>query len=95
MPEHHIVLAGGGHTHSLVLLRWAMRPKLRPQGLITLVNRSSTTLYSGMVPGLIAGRYGIDEILIDLRLLCNQAKVSFVLGEIKAVSYTHLRAHET
>ena len=34
-----------------------MRPEQRPKGWITLVNRSSTALYSGMVPGLIAGLY--------------------------------------
>ncbi len=52
-----LVLAGGGHSHALLLRRWAMHPHKRPPGLITLVSRSSTALYSGMVPGLIAGLY--------------------------------------
>ena len=55
-----LVLAGGGHSHALVLKRWAMRPERRPKHSITLVNRSSTALYSGMVPGLIAGLYQRD-----------------------------------
>jgi len=38
MFSDHLVLAGGGHTHALVLLRWAMNPKLKPAGMITLVN---------------------------------------------------------
>ena len=49
-----LVLAGGGHSHALVLKQWAMRPHRRPEQEIILVNRNSTTLYSGMVPGLIA-----------------------------------------
>ena len=76
-PAGTLLLAGGGHSHALLLKRWAMRPKRRPTQNITLVNRSSTTLYSGMVPGLIAGLYQHDNLAIDLRQLC-------------AVSYTHL-----
>ncbi len=78
----HLVLAGGGHTNSLMLLRWAMYPDLRPQGLITLVNRNSTTIYSGMIPGLIAGKYKLDETSIDLRRLADQAGVAIVVAEI-------------
>ena len=57
MFSDHLVLAGGGHTHALVLLRWAMNQKLKPAGMITLVNQSSTTFYSGMFPGVVAGKY--------------------------------------
>ncbi len=79
------MLAGGGHTHALVLLRWAMNPKLKPAGMITLVNQASTTIYSGMFPGVVAGKYKIDEILIDLRSLASKAGVSFVISEIKGI----------
>ena len=41
-----LLLAGGGHSHSLLLKRWAMRPEQRPQQSITLINRRSTALYS-------------------------------------------------
>ena len=85
MLGDHIVLAGGGHTHALVLLRWAMNPKMKPDGMITLVNQSSTTIYSGMFPGVVAGKYKIDEILIDLRCLAAKAGVSFVIGEIEGI----------
>ena len=85
MLSDHIVLAGGGHTHALVLLRWAMNPKLKPVGMITLVNQSSTTIYSGMFPGVVSGKYKIDEILIDLRNLALKAGVSFVKAEISGI----------
>lgn len=78
----HLVLAGGGHTHALVLRMWAMQPKRRPEGLITLVNRESTALYSGMVPGLVAGVYTRQDLEINLRRLADQAEVAFVIAEI-------------
>ena len=59
-----------------------MQPERRPQQSIVLVNRSSTALYSGMVPGLIAGLYQRDELAIDLRQLCDRAGVAFVEAEI-------------
>ena len=77
-----LLLAGGGHSHALALKRWAMRPEQRPRHSITLINRTSTGLYSGMVPGLIAGLYQRDELAIDLRQLCDRAGVAFVEAEI-------------
>ena len=62
-----------------------MRPKQRPTGFITLVNRTSTTLYSGMVPGLIAGIYSRDQVAIDLRSLAADAGVAFIEAEIKGL----------
>ena len=81
-----LLLAGGGHSHALLLKRWAMRPERRPPQNITLVNRSSTALYSGMVPGLIAGVYKRDELAIDLRQLCDRAGVAFVEAEITGLN---------
>jgi len=62
-----------------------MNPKLKPAGMITLVNQSSTTIYSGMFPGVIAGKYKIDEILIDLRNLASKAGVSFVMAKLRGL----------
>ena len=81
-----LVLAGGGHSHALLLKRWAMQPNRRPQHSIVLVNRTSTALYSGMVPGLIAGIYKRNELAIDLRQLCERAGVAFIEAEITGVN---------
>jgi len=79
----HLVLAGGGHTHALLLRRWLMRPGLRPaHGLITLVSRHSTAPYSGTLPALVAGLIAPDDGAIDLRRLCALAGVSFLRAEI-------------
>ena len=81
-----LLLAGGGHTHALVLLRWLMG-RSRPGGAaITLVNRRSTTLYSGMVPGLVAGLYDREACSIDLRHLCGELGVTFIQAEICGIA---------
>ena len=82
--EARLVLAGGGHSHALVLRMWAM-DRQRPAAWITLVSRHSTALYSGMVPGLVAGIYEPAACAIDLRRLCLLAGVTFVQAEITAI----------
>ncbi len=85
MSSEHLVLAGGGHTHALILRGWAMNPKLRPQGLITLISLQSGTIYSAMLPGFLSGNYSYDEIIINVRSLAEKAGVAFVLGEINYI----------
>ena len=82
-----LLLAGGGHTHALLLKRWAMKPQLRPKKRIVLVNRSGSTLYSGMIPALIAGIETKEGATIDLRQLCDRAGVAFVQAEICGLDY--------
>jgi selenide,water dikinase len=82
-----LVLAGGGHTHALLLRRWIMRPARRPANqAVLLVNRTSTAHYSGMVPGLLAGLYSREACAIDLRDLCRRAGVGFVQAEITGLN---------
>ncbi|MFM7314254.1 MAG: selenide, water dikinase SelD [Cyanobium sp.] len=83
MNRRLLVLAGGGHSHALLLRRWWMRPQSRPSDTaVLLVSRGSTALYSGMVPGLVAGLYTREQASIDLRLLCSRAGVAFLQAEI-------------
>ncbi|WP_413430228.1 selenide, water dikinase SelD [Synechococcus sp. Cu2B8-bc1011] len=81
----HLVLAGGGHSHALLLRKWVMNPGSRPNRFITLISRHSTALYSGMVPGLVAGHYQREELEIDLRQLTDQAEVALIVAEIKGL----------
>ena len=83
--EGALLLAGGGHSHALVLKQWAMRPRRRPRRSIVLLNRHSTALYSGMVPGLIAGIHQREQLAINLRGLCDAAGVAFVRAEITGI----------
>jgi selenide,water dikinase len=82
-PRRRLLLAGGGHSHALLLRMWAMRPRMRPAATaITLVSRAGSSLYSGMVPGLVAGLYDRRACAIDLRLLCSRVGVTFIQAEI-------------
>ena len=84
-PEGPLLLAGGGHSHALLLKRWAMQPHLRPDRMVVLINRCSTALYSGMVPSLIAGLVKRHDLAIDLRQLCERAGVAFMAAEIQGL----------
>ena len=78
-----LLLAGGGHSHVLVLRQWALRPQSRPaSGSVTLVSRYPTSLYSGLVPAVVAGLATLESARIDLKQLCQQAGVSFLQAEI-------------
>src|SRR2546428_13914094 len=66
--RHDLVLVGGGHTHIQVLRSWAMDP---PPGVrVTVVVDRPVAVYSGMVPGFVAGQDRQDELGIDGRALC-------------------------
>jgi len=70
-----LVLVGGGHAHVAVLKRLGMHPL--PGVRITLVSDASTSAYSGMLPGCIAGHYRREEAQIELRPLCRFAGAQF------------------
>lgn len=82
--DRDLVLVGGGHTHALVLRRLGMRPLADTR--ITLVSPDSMTPYSGMLPGMVAGHYTVDDIHIDLRRLCQWADVRFVRDHVVALA---------
>ncbi|MES2938980.1 MAG: FAD-dependent oxidoreductase [Pseudomonadota bacterium] len=71
-----VVLVGGGHSHVLLLRGLVDRPWTGAR--LTLVSDGTETLYSGMLPGCIAGLYRWDEARIDLRALCRAAGAAFV-----------------
>ncbi|MFO0689706.1 MAG: selenide, water dikinase SelD [Myxococcota bacterium] len=73
-----VVLVGGGHAHVQVLRRWAMDP---PEGarLVVVLDRP-VAVYSGMVPGLVAGDYPRSALEIDVVPLARRAGASVVLA---------------
>jgi selenide,water dikinase len=76
--DRELLLVGAGHAHVEVLRRWALRP-LAGVRLRVLVDRPEA-VYSGMVPGLVAGCYAPSELTIDVAALAARAGAELVLG---------------
>jgi pyridine nucleotide-disulfide oxidoreductase family protein len=72
----NLLLLGGGHAHVQVLRSFADEPLAGVQA--TLVSPFPRQIYSGMVPGLIAGHYTADACSIPLLPLAQRARVDFV-----------------
>jgi NADH dehydrogenase FAD-containing subunit len=71
----HLILLGGGHTHVHILKQLLQHQW--PDTRITLISPDPYQYYSGMFSGYIENKYELEEIRIDLRLLCKRAKVDF------------------
>ena len=78
----HLVLLGAGHAHVHVLQGLAHS---RPADLrITVIAPYPRQLYSGMVPGFVAGHYSLDQCVIPLAGLLSRCGAHYI--EDSAVS---------
>ena len=73
-----LVLLGGGHAHVHAL--FALGEAHDPALSVTLVSPVATAIYSGMLPGFVAGHYDLDECAIDLDPLAGRARARVVLS---------------
>ncbi len=71
-----LLLLGGGHAHLQVLRDFARERAAGAE--VLLVSAHERQFYSGMLPGLVAGRYRADECAIPLAPLCAAAGAGFV-----------------
>ncbi|MFC3181274.1 selenide, water dikinase SelD [Cypionkella sinensis] len=86
-----LVLVGGGHAHALVARMWAMDPL--PGVRLTLINPAPAAPYTGMLPGLIAGHYARDEIMIDLVRLARFAQARLILDRVTGIDPANRTLH--
>jgi selenide,water dikinase len=73
-----LVLLGGGHAHVHVLQALAQEPLAGAD--VLMVTPFMRQMYSGMVPGLVAGHYSAAQCAIPLLPLAAAAKVRVVEG---------------
>jgi selenide,water dikinase len=78
-----LMLLGGGHAHVHVLAEMARQPFPGVQAV--LVTPFPRQVYSGMVPGLVAGHYQVDDCMIALEPLARAAGVELVLDQAAQV----------
>ncbi|WP_417663365.1 FAD-dependent oxidoreductase [Pseudomonas sp.] len=84
MNDYDLILVGAGHAHLGVLRRWAMLE--RPPGRIALVSADPQAWYSGMLPGLLAGRFSAQDCAVELQPVCRAAKVDLIIGQVASIS---------
>ncbi|MEO8104276.1 MAG: FAD-dependent oxidoreductase [Betaproteobacteria bacterium] len=71
-----LVLLGGGHAHVHVLKALAETPLAGVE--VTLISPYARQVYSGMLPGWVAGHYTIGQCVIPLPPLCRAAGATFI-----------------
>lgn len=74
--SRHVLLIGGGHAH-VTALRWLKENPCADISVV-LVNPGNRAVYSGMVPGFVAGHFRRVDVEIDLQRLCREAGVELV-----------------
>lgn len=87
-----LLLIGGGHAHAWVLRHGVPGgaddsyggPSAHPTAT-TLVTPYPHHVYSGMLPGFVAGHYALQEIRIDVAALAARAGAKLVPGRVAAL----------
>jgi selenide,water dikinase len=75
-----ILLIGAGHAH-LAVLR-SLRAEPLHGGRFALASPRAKQIYSGMLPGVIAGHYRRHEAEIDVARLAEASYAEFIQGEV-------------
>ncbi|WP_052213771.1 selenide, water dikinase SelD [Belnapia sp. F-4-1] len=84
-----LLLVGGGHAHLGLLRSLAMRPI--PGLRVTLVADELAPIYSGMVPGLIAGLYAPEDCVVELPRLTLAAGARLIHDRVTGLQPTARR----
>ncbi len=90
-PRYDLVLVGGGHSHVQVLRSLMMTPE--PDARVTIVLDDPVAVYSGMVPGFVAGDYALPDLEIDLLPLARRAGAAVVLGKATSIDAINKLVH--
>ena len=81
--QREVILVGGGHSHVQVLESLASQPLSTVR--VTVVVDRPIAVYSGMVPGFVAGQYRAEELEIDVPRLCQWAGVECIVEPVEII----------
>jgi selenide,water dikinase len=81
--SRRVVLVGAGHAHVRVLESWAKDPPA--DAMLTMVVDHDRAVYSGMVPGFLAGDYALEETGIPVVPLARRAAATVVLERARRI----------
>jgi selenide,water dikinase len=76
--QRELVLVGGGHSHVQVLRALAMNPL--PGVRLSVIVDTPIAIYSGMVPGYLAGQYSVEQLSIDVPALARLAGAETIVA---------------
>jgi len=85
-----VLLIGAGHGHLAALRSLAQKPLYGAR--ITLVSPFARQVYSGMLPGILAGHYRRAEAEIDIAALAERGYVEFEQGAVALLDPEKRRA---
>jgi pyridine nucleotide-disulfide oxidoreductase family protein len=86
-----VLLIGAGHAHLVVLRSLAQKPLYGAR--ITLVNPRRRQVYSGMLPGILAGHYRRAEAEIDIAALAERGYVELEQATVERLDLANRLAH--
>jgi pyridine nucleotide-disulfide oxidoreductase family protein len=82
-PARQLLLLGAGHAHVHVLAQMAQTPWAGAQ--VTLIAPYDRQLYSGMVPGFVAGHYALEDCVIPLAPLVQRSGIRWLQRSVCAL----------
>ena len=84
--KKRLLLLGGGHAHLHVLK--SLTERYLPEAEVTLVSTFPQQVYSGMLPGWIAGHYQLEQCTVPLRPLAERADVAFIEKSARRIDFS-------
>lgn len=82
--KRKLLLAGGGHTHALLLHQLRTDKRLFEYYDIELISEFPETYYSAMISGYLHGKYSISDLAIPIEKMCRDVGVKFTLGKFES-----------
>ncbi|MEM8775628.1 MAG: FAD-dependent oxidoreductase [Pseudomonadota bacterium] len=81
--QKSLVFVGCGHAHALALLK--LRRTLPSNVKITVIEPNERAVYSGMLPGFVAGHYSRDELDIKIENLTDPLGARLITSRAKSL----------